>query len=264
MRKLRPRELVRKPVLFVVAVGSVLTTLSALIHPSVFTWVISVRLWLTVIFANFAEAVAEGRGRAQAESLRRAPPVGGRAGATACRSAVAHHMSRPVPVPGGEHRGRAARVVGAAGWARLPEPGRTSRREPASSDGSPVGAASVRAAPALRLPSCEEAHRVIELDPSGLPALARWFPVGQPGVAALAEHVLATGNGRWWADRPDAPRVVAVSCGNRAVLRGDAQGLPLAASRAVFSRVEARHWMVYVKGSPRCRCVCREVWPYGG
>ncbi|MFJ2747237.1 potassium-transporting ATPase subunit KdpB [Streptomyces sp. NPDC087297] len=72
VRKLRLRELVRKPVLFVVAVGSVLTTLSALIHPSVFTWVISAWLWLTVIFANFAEAVAEGRGRAHAESLRRA------------------------------------------------------------------------------------------------------------------------------------------------------------------------------------------------
>ncbi|MGW2582260.1 potassium-transporting ATPase subunit KdpB [Streptomyces virginiae] len=72
VRKLAPRELVRKPVLFVVGVGSVLTTLSALIHPSVFTWVISVWLWLTVIFANFAEAVAEGRGRAQAESLRKA------------------------------------------------------------------------------------------------------------------------------------------------------------------------------------------------
>ncbi|MGW6981622.1 potassium-transporting ATPase subunit KdpB, partial [Streptomyces sp. NPDC054932] len=70
--KLQPRELIRKPVLFVVAVGSVLTTLSALIHPSVFTWVISVWLWLTVIFANFAEAVAEGRGRAQADSLRKA------------------------------------------------------------------------------------------------------------------------------------------------------------------------------------------------
>ncbi|MFD8143726.1 potassium-transporting ATPase subunit KdpB [Streptomyces sp. NPDC059708] len=70
--KLHPRELVRKPVLFVVAVGSVLTTLSALVHPSVFTWVISVWLWLTVLFANLAEAVAEGRGRAQAESLRKA------------------------------------------------------------------------------------------------------------------------------------------------------------------------------------------------
>ncbi|MER5929061.1 potassium-transporting ATPase subunit KdpB [Streptomyces sp. NPDC002054] len=72
VRKLHPRELIRKPVLFVVAVGSALTTLSALIHPSVFTWVISIWLWLTVLFANFAEAVAEGRGRAQAESLRRA------------------------------------------------------------------------------------------------------------------------------------------------------------------------------------------------
>ncbi|KIF01995.1 potassium transporter KtrB [Streptomyces sp. RSD-27] len=70
--KLHPRELVRKPVLFVVAVGSVLTTLSALVHPSVFTWVISVWLWLTVLFANLAEAVAEGRGRAQAASLRKA------------------------------------------------------------------------------------------------------------------------------------------------------------------------------------------------
>lgn len=72
VRKLHPRALIRTPVLFVVSAGAVLTTLSALIHPSVFTWVISVWLWLTVIFANLAEAVAEGRGKAQAESLRRA------------------------------------------------------------------------------------------------------------------------------------------------------------------------------------------------
>ncbi|MER6910507.1 potassium-transporting ATPase subunit KdpB [Streptomyces sp. NPDC000594] len=72
LHKLRPRALARNPVLFVVAAGSVLTTLSALVHPSVFAWVISVWLWLTVIFANLAEAVAEGRGKAQAESLRRA------------------------------------------------------------------------------------------------------------------------------------------------------------------------------------------------
>ncbi|WSQ16654.1 potassium-transporting ATPase subunit KdpB [Streptomyces zaomyceticus] len=72
VRKLHPRALVRNPVLFVVGVGSVLTTLSALFDPSVFTWVISVWLWLTVIFANLAEAVAEGRGKAQAESLRKA------------------------------------------------------------------------------------------------------------------------------------------------------------------------------------------------
>ncbi|GGY11354.1 potassium-transporting ATPase ATP-binding subunit [Streptomyces tanashiensis] len=72
LRKLHPRHLVRNPVLFVVGVGSVLTTLSAVVNPSVFTWVISVWLWLTVVFANLAEAVAEGRGRAQAESLRKA------------------------------------------------------------------------------------------------------------------------------------------------------------------------------------------------
>ncbi|GLF97016.1 potassium-transporting ATPase subunit KdpB [Streptomyces yaizuensis] len=72
LHKLHPRVLARNPVLFVVAAGSVLTTLSALVHPSVFAWVISVWLWLTVIFANLAEAVAEGRGKAQAKSLRRA------------------------------------------------------------------------------------------------------------------------------------------------------------------------------------------------
>ncbi|MFF5573061.1 potassium-transporting ATPase subunit KdpB [Streptomyces luteogriseus] len=72
LRKLHPRALVKNPVLFVVSVGAVLTTLSALLNPTVFTLVISVWLWLTVVFANLAEAVAEGRGRAQAESLRRA------------------------------------------------------------------------------------------------------------------------------------------------------------------------------------------------
>ncbi|MFB7629678.1 potassium-transporting ATPase subunit KdpB [Streptomyces sp. NPDC056149] len=72
MRKLHPRALARNPVLFVVACGSLLTTLSAVLYPSVFSWVISGWLWLTVVFAQLAEAVAEGRGRAQAASLRRA------------------------------------------------------------------------------------------------------------------------------------------------------------------------------------------------
>ncbi|MGP8296510.1 potassium-transporting ATPase subunit KdpB [Streptomyces inhibens] len=72
LRKLHPRALAGNPVLFVVACGSVLTTLSALLSPSVFAWVISCWLWLTVIFANLAEAVAEGRGKAQADSLRKA------------------------------------------------------------------------------------------------------------------------------------------------------------------------------------------------
>ncbi|MEU5049972.1 potassium-transporting ATPase subunit KdpB [Streptomyces sp. NPDC021096] len=71
VRKLHPRVMVKHPVLFVVETGAVLTTLSALLDPSVFTWLISVWLWLTVVFANLAEAVAEGRGKAQAETLRR-------------------------------------------------------------------------------------------------------------------------------------------------------------------------------------------------
>ena len=71
LRKLDPRVQLRNPVMFVVEVGSVLTTYSAIIHSSAFAWTITVWLWLTVIFANLAEAVAEGRGKAQAEPLRR-------------------------------------------------------------------------------------------------------------------------------------------------------------------------------------------------
>jgi K+-transporting ATPase ATPase B chain len=69
--KLDPRVQLRNPVMFVVEVGSVLTTYSAVIHTSIFAWTITVWLWLTVLFANLAEAVAEGRGKAQAETLRR-------------------------------------------------------------------------------------------------------------------------------------------------------------------------------------------------
>ena len=64
--------MVKNPVMFVVEVGSVLTSYLAIVHPSVFAWSIVVWLWLTVVFANLAEAVAEGRGKAQAETLRRA------------------------------------------------------------------------------------------------------------------------------------------------------------------------------------------------
>jgi K+-transporting ATPase ATPase B chain len=71
VRKLDPRVMFKNPVMFVVEVGSVLTTLSAIEKPSVFAWVITVWLWLTVVFANLAEAVAEGRGKAQADTLRK-------------------------------------------------------------------------------------------------------------------------------------------------------------------------------------------------
>src|SRR5262245_12642174 len=77
--KLDPRRQVRNPVMFVVLVGSVLTTalwFQALAgrgeaSPAFIAWV-AVWLWFTVLFANFAEALAEGRGKAQADALRRA------------------------------------------------------------------------------------------------------------------------------------------------------------------------------------------------
>nr|WP_272948575.1 potassium-transporting ATPase subunit KdpB [Kribbella albertanoniae] len=72
LRKLDPRVMVKNPVMFVVEVGAVASTVIAFTDSTVFVWWIVVWLWLTVIFANLAEAVAEGRGKAQAETLRRA------------------------------------------------------------------------------------------------------------------------------------------------------------------------------------------------
>jgi potassium-transporting ATPase ATP-binding subunit len=71
-RKLDPRVMVHNPVMFVVEAGAVLSTVLAISDSSVFAWSVVVWLWLTVVFANLAEAVAEGRGKAQAASLRRA------------------------------------------------------------------------------------------------------------------------------------------------------------------------------------------------
>jgi K+-transporting ATPase ATPase B chain len=71
LRKLNPVTLVRNPVMFVTEVGAALTTGLTVADPSVFGWLITGWLWLTVIFANLAEAVAESRGKAQADSLRR-------------------------------------------------------------------------------------------------------------------------------------------------------------------------------------------------
>ncbi len=70
LRKLDPRTLWRNPVMFVVWVGSVLTTLMALQLREGFSLAIALWLWFTVLFANFAEALAEGRSKAQAASLR--------------------------------------------------------------------------------------------------------------------------------------------------------------------------------------------------
>jgi K+-transporting ATPase ATPase B chain len=82
LRKLDPRVQFRNPVMFVVEIGAVMTTIAWLIQlfggrplggghePAWFTFTVAIWLWLTVVFANAAEALAEGRGRAQAASLR--------------------------------------------------------------------------------------------------------------------------------------------------------------------------------------------------
>lgn len=85
LRKLNPASLVRNPVMLLVWVGAAFTTLLAIAEPflggpgesggtpvpALFTWGIAIWLWLTVLFANVAESVAEGRGKAQAASLRK-------------------------------------------------------------------------------------------------------------------------------------------------------------------------------------------------
>src|SRR5499426_2667525 len=90
VKKLNPRTLMRNPVMFVVGVGSVLTTVlffkdlgSSSTNQNVFTGLVTLFLWFTVLFANFAEAVAEGRGKAQADTLRRT------------RAETAAHVRRP-------------------------------------------------------------------------------------------------------------------------------------------------------------------------
>ncbi len=83
-RKLHPNQMWRNPVMFIVEAGAALTTILAIVQPFlggqahggtaaplVFTWSIAVWLWLTVLFATLAESVAEGRGKAQAASLRK-------------------------------------------------------------------------------------------------------------------------------------------------------------------------------------------------
>src|SRR6202161_1471823 len=78
VRKLDPRGMIKNPVMFVVEVGSVLTTVllidDAVHHRAGFGFNLQITLWLwfTVLFANFAEAMAEGRGKAQADTLRKA------------------------------------------------------------------------------------------------------------------------------------------------------------------------------------------------
>ncbi|MFI2663501.1 potassium-transporting ATPase subunit KdpB [Micromonospora carbonacea] len=101
LRKLDPRTLWRNPVMLIVEIGAAFTTVLAVADPSVFAWAITIWLWLTVLFANLAEAVAEGRGKAQAATLRQAKKdtiatrlVGWTPGATADR-----YRDQAVPAP---------------------------------------------------------------------------------------------------------------------------------------------------------------------
>ncbi len=72
VQKLNPATLYRNPVMLIVEIGAAFTTVLAIRDETTFAWLITGWLWLTVVFANLAEAVAEGRGKAQAETLRRA------------------------------------------------------------------------------------------------------------------------------------------------------------------------------------------------
>ncbi|WP_433492402.1 potassium-transporting ATPase subunit KdpB [Nocardia grenadensis] len=72
LRKLDPRTLWRNPVMFIVEIGAVWATVLTIAEPTFFGWAVVAWLWLTVVFANLAEAVAEGRGKAQADTLRKA------------------------------------------------------------------------------------------------------------------------------------------------------------------------------------------------
>src|SRR5204862_56844 len=110
-KKLDPRLMIKNPVMFVTQVGAGLTTIGIFTSPTErgFIAQLAIWLWFTVLFANFAEAVAEGRGKAQAASLRKA-----RKDTIAARlrhaEAVRHLLGRAV------HHPRAHRA------ARVPDP----------------------------------------------------------------------------------------------------------------------------------------------
>ncbi|GAA5200104.1 potassium-transporting ATPase subunit KdpB [Rugosimonospora acidiphila] len=95
-RKLDPRVQIKNPVMFVVLIGTVVTLIESIAHPSAFDWTVFVWLLLTVLFANFAEAMAEGRGKAQADTLRKTRE---------------HTDARRLDAGGAEHRVPAADLV---------------------------------------------------------------------------------------------------------------------------------------------------------
>ena len=106
----------RNPVMFVVGVGSVLTTIlffkdlgsSSTTNENVFTGLVALFLWFTVLFANFAEAIAEGRGKAQADTLRktRSETVAHRRRPDGTTEDCPEHRARPRRRGRGERRAR--------------------------------------------------------------------------------------------------------------------------------------------------------------
>src|SRR5678816_1715594 len=91
--KLDPRRMMKNPVMFVVEVGSILTTLQLFRGVNAFELQITLWLWFTVLFANFAEAMAEGRGKAQAANLRKSKTE------TIAHRIVSEKITEDVPAP---------------------------------------------------------------------------------------------------------------------------------------------------------------------
>lgn len=71
LRKLNPLTMIKTPVMFIVEIGCVITLILAIINPSIFAFSVAAWLFFTILFATFAEALAEGRGKAQAEQLKK-------------------------------------------------------------------------------------------------------------------------------------------------------------------------------------------------
>ena len=113
--KLDPRKMIRIPVMFVVEIGSVITTVEFFGRPDVFVGLVTLWLWATVLFANFAEAVAEGRGKAQADTLRRS------------RQETVAHLLRPDGTHPGDPVHPAAGRQPVRGHGRAGHPGRRRR-----------------------------------------------------------------------------------------------------------------------------------------
>ena len=161
LRKLDPRRMARNPVMFVVEIGSVLTTLlwgrdlaapAAGSSPAWFSGSVTLWLWFTVLFANFAEALAEGRGKAQAAALR----------------GLRRETDRPPEVDGREERAPPRRSARATwSWSRR------ARRSPAtarSSRASPPWTS--RPSPGSRRPSSGRAAATARRSPGGTKVLS--------------------------------------------------------------------------------------------